>query len=155
MWFLSISHGGFPLKVSIFRPALSLATSSPETHALPGNPAEENITLKCGSSLWLQRRNPFSRFRQPPDPETLEFWFTTGSQLWRLTEGGWSSDWPARVWGLFLDWRRDTPSQPESCSRGEAVCPQKKTGVLLLKAKRSKCKATTLLFAAYIVSWFG
>lgn len=44
---------------------------------------------------------------------------------------------------------------PESCSRGEAVCPQKKTGVLLLKAKRSKCKAATLLFVAYIVSWFG
>lgn len=47
MWFLSISHGGFPLKVSIFSHALSMATSSPEIHAPPRNPSRRKDYTKA------------------------------------------------------------------------------------------------------------
>lgn len=118
---------------------------------LPTTPAEERITLKHWSSLWLCRRNPFSCLRQSPDGENPNPvpWFAPAANYGaRQRAFGSLIGPPVSAPGL----ERGPP--PGSCDRGEEVCSQKESGVLLPKARRNKCKASNLLFVAYRVLWF-
>lgn len=151
MGFLSISRCRFLLNVSIFKRALSRATSTPGIHALLCNPSKEKHYMRVSEfTLIKQTCNLFSSLHQSPGPREFGALVHHPEPITE-TGGIWFSDWPACVSCLF--WIGEWTPTGIAWQRREGY-PQKETGVLLPKARGNKCKQANLLFAAYIVSWF-
>lgn len=151
MGFLSISRCRFLLNVSIFKHALSRATSTPGIHAPLCNPSKEKHYMRVSEfTLIKQTCNLFSSLHQSPGPREFGALVHHPEPITE-TGGIWFSDWPACVSCLF--WIGEWTPTGIAWQRREGY-PQKETGVLLPKAKGNKCKPANLLFAAYIVSWF-